>query len=343
MPVENGSKPESPPVENTAPAPAAAPDTGALQTQDLKPADSSPAKDESLLGRVKAALEPKPEGSSPSKAGQEAAPNSEASPESDDKEPEGDPTEEELARYHSKTRKRMNKLMTERNAARDEAEKLRPDADIGRRITGFISDAGMTGDEANLLLDIGRNMKRDPLKAWEQLKPYVAALQKMAGDALPDDLQAAVTKGEITDAYARQLARGRTETTVLSQRTRAQDEQAQQRQQADQTARHADAVAQTISTWESNQAKQDPDWKLKQERIGELIELEVRRTGYPKTTQAALDMAEKAKTKATAEIARFAPRPQPVTSLNPASATRVAPAKPTTALEAARQALAPTG
>ena len=342
MPVENGSTPESPPVENPASTPAVAPAAVAAPIADVSAAPS-PAKDESVLDRVKAALAPKPDGSSPSKAGQDVKPNPETPSEDDEKEPENDPTAEDIARYHSKTRKQVQRLLSQRNQALDKVKELEPEAEGFRRFTSYIRDSGMNADEANLLLEVGRNMKRDPLKAWEQLKPYVAALQQMAGEELPDDLKAAVTKGEITEPYARQIARGRTETTVLSRRTQAQDEQAQQRQQADQTARHADAVAQTISGWESNQAKTDPDWKLKQERIGELIELEVRRSGYPKTTQAALDMAEKAKTKATAEIARYAPRPQPVTSVNPASATRVAPAKPTTALEAARLALAPTG
>jgi len=342
MTVENGSTPESPPVENSASTPAAAPESAAAAvTQDGNTAAApSTAKDESLLDRVKTALTPKTEGSSPSKAGQEATPNPEASPESDDKEPEGDPTEEELARYHSKTRKRMSRLMTERNAARDEVEKLRPDAEIGTRITAYIRDAGMTADEANLLLDVGRNMKQNPLKAWEQIQPFVAALQKMVGEVLPTDLQEAVDKKEITPQYARQLARGRTETAVLSTRTRAQDEEAQRREQAQRTEQHASQVASTISTWESNQAKADPDWNLKQSRIGELIELDIRRNGYPKTAQAAVELAEKAKTTVNAELARLRPPKQAVNTVNPASTARVAPAKPTTALEAARLALA---
>lgn len=340
MPVENGATPESPPAtESPVTTPAVAPAAETVKTPDSQPAASSPAKDESVLDRVKAALTPKTEGSSPPKAGQEAAPNPEASPESDDKEPEGDPTEEELARYHSKTRKRINKLVTERNQARDDAEKLRPDAEVGQKLTGFIHAAGMTGDEANLLLDIGRNMKRDPLKALEQIKPFYDALQRMAGDVLPDDLQQSVTKGEITEAYARQLARGRTETTVLSRRNQAQEEQDRQRQEADQNQRHAAAVGGAISTWENNQAAVDPDWKLKQGRIGEIIELDIRRNGYPKTAQAAIDLAEKAKTTVNAELARFQPRPQPVTSVNPASSLRPAMPKPTSAYEAASQRL----
>lgn len=337
MTVETGVSPESPPVEVSA-QPAAAP-AEATQSTDVSAA-SSPAKDESLMDRVTAALKPKTVGSSPAQASQEASPNPETPSEDDEKEPDSDPTEEEQARYHSKTRKQIRRLLGQRNEALDKVKELEPEAAGFRKITSYITDSGMSPDEANLLLEVGRNMKRDPLKALEQLKPYYDALQRLSGEVLPADLQAAVTKGELAEPYARQLARSRTETTVLSQRTQAQETETRNRRVAEETQQFAGTVSNTISTWESNQAKTDPDWNMKQGRIGELIELDIRRNGYPKTAQAAVDLAEKAKTSVNAEFARFAPRKQAVTPVNPASAARVAPAKPKTALEAASQALA---
>jgi len=349
MTVENDVTPESSPAADTTVQSVEAQATGATESKDVQ-ADPSAAKDVSLLDSVKAALKPKTDGSSPSQAGQEAQPKADSTPESEEKDPEGDPTDEEMARLHSATRRRMKKLLTERNAANDRAAaaedkiaELSPHAETGRRLTNFISESGMSGDEANLLLDIGRNLKKDPLKALEQMRPYFAALQQMSGEVLPNDLREAVTKGEITEAYARQLVRGRSETQVLGQRTAASEQADRERRVADQNRQHGDAVASTISQWETNQAKADPDWNLKQGRIGELIELDIRRNGYPKTTQAAVELAEKAKTQVTAEMARFQPRPKPVTPVNPASSARVAPAKPTSAVEAARMSLAAAG
>lgn len=343
MTVENGSTPESPPVEVSA-QPAATPAAAAVSTDVKQEAAPSPVKDESLMDRVTAALQPKPAGSSPAIASQEVAPNPDAPSEDDEKEPDSDPTEEEQARYHSKTRKQIRRLLGQRNDALDQVKELQPEAEGFRKITGFIRDSGMTPDEANLLLEVGKNMKQDPLKALEQLKPYYDALSRMAGDVLPPDLQAAVTRGEITEPYARQLARTKTETAVLSQRTQAQEREDSARRTADQSRQHADTVSQTLSTWERNQAQTDPDWNLKQGRIGELMELEVRRTGkYPATTQDAVALAEKALTAVKAEQARFQPRRVAVTPVNPASVARVMPAKPTSALEAASQALAAMG
>jgi hypothetical protein len=78
---------------------------------------------------------------------------------------------------------------------------------------------------------------------------------------------------------------------------------------------------------------------LKQDRLGELIELEVRRSGYPKTTAAAVELAEKMKAKVNAELARFAPRKTAVNPVNPASSVRPTAAAPKTALEAVQQRL----
>src|SRR6185503_4250174 len=328
MAVESGVSAESPTAENTAAAaetPSAANPstdaTAASSTAKDASAAPSPAKDESLLDRVKAAIEPKKVGSSPAQAGQEAKPEGEGS-EKDEAPPEGDPTEEELSRYHSKTRGRIKQLMDRAKAAEAKAKDLEPDATVGRRITAHFQDSGISPQEANLLLDIGRNLKRDPLKALEQIKPFYDALTRMSGDVLPSELQDAVKKGEITEPYARQLSRTRTESAISTHRATAQDQQTRQRQTQDQQARHADAVGQTISTWEANQAKADPDWSLKQSRISELIELEIRRSGYPQTTQAAVDMAEKAKTSVNAEFARLRPAKQPVNAVTTASAHR---------------------
>lgn len=343
MPVEDGVTSDSPPAEVSV-QPAVA-QVDAAVTSDAS-AEPSPAKTESLMDRVTAALKPKTEGSAPSQASQDAKdPN--APPEGEEKEPEGDPTDEEMARLHSATRRRMKKLLGERNAANDgksaaesKVAELTPHAEVGRRVTDFIASSGMSGDEANLLLEIGKNMKQNPLKALEQLKPYYDALSRMAGDVLPGDLQEAVTKGEITAPYARQLARTRTEAAVTSRRAETVEAESNQQRQVQQTQAHVQHVSGTISEWDRRQETSDPDWKLKQGRIGELFELDVRRNGFPKTAEAAIEQVEKARTAVNADFARLMPRKQAVTMVNPTSAARAVPAKPKTALEAVDLALA---
>lgn len=343
MPVEDGVTSDSPPTEVSAQPAVAQADAAVASDASAAP---SPAKTESLMDAVTAALKPKPAGSAPAQASQDAKdPN--APPEGEEKEPEGDPTDEEMARLHSATRRRMKKLLGERNAANDgrvaaetKVAELTPQAEVGRRVTDFIASSGMSGDEANLLLEVGKNMKQNPLKALAQLKPYFEALQRMAGEVLPDDLQTALTNKEITEPYARQLARTRTEAAVTSRRAETVETDLNQTRQAQQTQAHVDRVSSTVSEWDRRQEASDPDWKLKQGQISTLIELDIRRNGFPKTAEAAIEQAEKAKTAVNAEFARLMPRKQAVTMVNPTSAARAAPAKPKTALEAVDLALA---
>lgn len=338
MAVEDGRESGSPPTEIAEVSPAVEQVAPAVASKDVTP-DPSAGKDESLIDRVKAALKPKPEGSSPLKDSQGAQAAPETPSEDDEKEPDSDPTEEEQARYHSKTRKQVKRLLNQRNAALDQVKELTPHAEAGRRVTSFIADSGMSPDEANLLLEVGRNMKRDPLKALEQLRPYYEALSRMSGDVLPADLQKDVTDGKATPEIARELARRRTETAVLSNRTQQSEQVRAQERQQQSTQQLAATVSSAISAWEANQAKGDPDWKLKQSRIGELVELDIRRSGYPKTAEAAIELAKASLAKVNTEFAALAPRKTNVSSVNPASAARVMAPKPTTALEAARQAL----
>lgn len=338
MTVENGREPESPAAENSAaPVETVAP---APSTTDAKTEGTPSSPKDELLDRVRAALKPKTEGSSPSDEAKAETPNPEASSEDDGKEPDADPTEEEQARYHSKTRKQVKRLLKQRNEALDQVKELTPHADVGRRITDFVRDAGMSADEANLLLEVGRNLKRDPAKALEQLRPYYQALQQMFGEVLPDDLQGEVTAGRITADYAKQLVASRTNNAVLTHRQQQNDAVADQQRQTATRQAHGDAVGKAISDWEGIQSTSDPDWKLKQARIGELIELDIRRNGYPKTTQEAVTLANAKKDLVNKEFAAYAPRKTNVTPIDTASASRTNPAPPKTALEAAKQGLA---
>lgn len=337
MTVDTGVTSDSPSTEIEAIAPAEV--QTAIATPDVK-AEPSPAKDVSLLDSVKAALKPKPEGSSPSKESPDAKAESKDEPPGPAEDEDRDPTDEEKARYHSKTRKQITRLLNQRNEAFDKVKALEPDAVVGRRLTDFISTAGMSSDEANLLLDVGRNMKKDPLRAWEQLKPYAMALAQMAGESLPDDLRQLVAENKLTPDLARETQRSRTERATLAARTQESDAALARRTEDANRNAHAGAVGQAISQWEAQQAQTDPDFKQKQERIGELIELEVRRSGYPTSTARAVEIAASAHKKATTELARYRPQPRAIGALDTASNGRVQPAAPKNAIEAARQGLA---
>jgi hypothetical protein len=288
-----------------------------------------------LLSAVQAALKPKAGDSSAPQV--DLKPKDGEAPAEGDEPPTGDPDEEELKHYHSKTRKRITQLVTRAKEAEGKLAEFEPDATAFRRIQSFVSDAGINAEEFNLLLQVGKNLKNNPAEALKQITPYVNELLLLTGEVLPDDLKIQVEQGYLTEGHARELARARAG-QGLSQAQLAQREQrdAQQREQPQRTA-HVTAVQTTISNWEAKESANDPDWNLKQDRIKDLIELAVRRDGFPKTTQAAVDLAKKAHETATNEIRRFAPARKAVTPLPNAASTQ-AKAKPASLLEAMAQA-----
>jgi hypothetical protein len=333
---EAGRIPESSPEQIQE----AAPVNAAEHVEGVKPegsTESPPAesKDESLLDRVQAAIKPKTGDSSTPQVDQK--PKDGEAPVEGEEPPTGDPTDEELSRYHSKTRKRITQLVTRAKEAEGKLTELTPDAEAFSRIKSFVSDAGINAEEFNLLLQVGKNLKNNPAEALKQITPYVNELLRLTGEVLPEDLKTQVEQGYLTEDHARELARARS-TAGLSQAQLAQRDQrdAQQREQS-QRAEHVTAVQTTISSWEAKESANDPDWNLKQDRIKDLIELAVRRDGFPKTTQAAIDIANKAKETATAEIRKFAPSRRAVTPLPNAASTQ-AKAKPATLIEAMAQA-----
>lgn len=329
------------------------------ETADVEsPAESSPADKGAkgdMLSAVKAALEPKEKSPDSSTQDQPAEEAEAKTSEKDDKAEaeDGDFTEEELAqlaKLKPKTAKRINDLLdlkrqhlAQIEAHGAEIETLKPKIQQFDSMVRFVEGAGLSVDEVNRGFDTMRNLKQDPLRAYEQLKPIFLQLQQMAGEILPEDLHNAVATGQLTEAHARELALARTQTALSNQRAQRFERQTQERQQTDAFEAQRQAAASRVTEWEKAQAK-DPDWKLKQRRVTELIELELHRKQrqnphYFPSPEDAVSMADKALKDVNAEMKRFAPKPKPVNSVHDVASTRNA-AAPKTLLEAAKQGLA---
>lgn len=318
------------------------------EAPDVKPAESSAAdasakpekgEKDDILSAVKAALKPSEEKPPVSK---EPDSKSEEKPESD-KADEGDEsdelTEEEKTHLHTKTRKRIDRLLTQR-AERDQTiAETKPKAEQFDRIVNFVAEANLSPTEVNDLFDTGKALKNDPRKAWERLKPIMHTLNQMFGEVLPDDLQRQVNVGAMTAEAAKELAVARTNAAVAQQqvdRTRAQDET---RRQNEQQQTHVAAVQTEVSKWESSKEKSDPDWNLKRPQVMRAVKLALMEKGVPPSPADAVTMAEEALKAVNEEFKGLAPRRKEITPITDVASTR-STAKPTSALEAAKQALA---
>lgn len=299
-----------------------------------------------MLSAVKAALEPKEKSPVSDEPGSKTdEPVVDAKKEGDAAGESDDLTEEDLARLKPKTRKRIETLAAEVKDRDTKLAEISPKAENFEKIQRFVDDAGLSKDDVNQGFDVMRNLKNDPLKAYEQLKPIFAQLQQIAGEVLPPDLQGEVDQGRLTEAHARELTLARSRAAVNGSRlervettTRAQRE----KQEFEQTV---DGVASAVTEWEKTTSKNDPDWKLKQPRIQELVELEIMRKqraepNYFPSKDEAIAMSKKALTAVETELKRFAPQRRQVTTPSNDAGSSRSVAVPKTMLEAAKMGLA---
>lgn len=298
-----------------------------------------------LLDQVKAALKPKEKSpdsvipGSPEEKSAEAAEKEgdEADDDSDDL------TAEEHARLKPKTRKRIENLLKAREEHERKIAELEPQANQFQGLVRFVEDAGLSKDDVNQLFDVGKNLKQDPHKAYAQIKPVYEQLQRLVGAVLPDDLHQEVLLGRLTEAHARELAAARSRSVVAERRVQHVEQQSQtQKQQAAQQAIVGE-VQGKVTEWERSKAASDPDWKLKQPRVMELIELDIVRRqrqqpNYFPTADEALAMANQALKTVDDGFAKLAPRRKAVTPITGDTSPRLV-AAPKTALDAARQGL----
>lgn len=347
----------SSPQEKTEAEPAKADNPDKATPDVVASAESSPAEKKGedkgdMLAAVKAALK-KPEAEKTPDSGEQG---SKSELEADAPAKEGDAaddgtddlTDEDTARLKPKTRARINNLLRDRTERDDKIATLEPKASQFDAIQRFVDEAQLTKDEVNQGFDVMRALKHDPLRAYNVLRPIIDQLEGIVGVRLPDDLQQEVSLGRITQPHAQELARTRAQASLTQQQLQRRDTSDQERRQRDDHQGRVNEVSGKVTEWERSQEKSDPDWKLKQPRVSELIELEIVRKqrtepGFFPTTEQALKMSKDALDRVNEDFKKLSPARR---AMNPghtdAAATR-STAKPKTALEAARAGLAAAG
>jgi hypothetical protein len=324
------------------------PDTPVEAPQtDAEPAESSNAEGEKgdLLSRVKSALdkskEKSPASDEPGSEPEETAPAAKKEGEGEDK--SGDLTEEELARLKPKTRERIETLTREVKDRDGKIADLSPKAEKFEQIQRFVDDAGLSKDDVNQGFDVMRNLKTDPFKAYEQLRPIMDQLESIVGVRLPDDLQQDVMQGRITEAHARELSRARGQAAVTGQQLQRTTQRVEADRQTQAIEAQVNDVASAVTEWEKTTGSKDPDWKLKQSRITELVELEVMRRQakeprYFPSKEEAIEMSKKALERVNAELKSLRPARRAIATTPGADAgsTRTTVAAPKSMLEAAK-------
>ena len=316
-------------------------------TLDVAPAESSAADSggESLVAKIQAALAPKesPDSDEPDQSSDDEDETPEETGASEEEDDEEAISEEELVRLSKKTRRRVKNLLGVIDSKNSEIAVFQPKAEMLDKMVSQVRDAGLEAGEVDwLLTKLGRNLKRDPEAAYQQLTPIYQRLRAMFGDTLSPDLEQQVKTGRITRDAAQALVRSQTQASLASQEAQRVRQDTAAADEARNTDAYVDRIRSTATEWEQTQAAKDPDWKLKGPLVMEQIELELgrlNRDGGKLTVEKVAEIANKAKKSVDGRFKQFAPKPTEVKPITGVSSS-AARAEPGSALEAAKMALA---
>lgn len=299
-----------------------------------KPDDAKAESSKTLLDVVKDAVKStdEEEGSSSSKSKQEADSEEKADSSESKDETKGD--KDELPPFHNHPRWKE---------LQQENKNLKPQAEQFQKIETFMGTNNLTPTEVAQGFKIMALIKNDPARALEELNGYAYQLQTQLGYVLPKDLQDQVDDGRMTEEAARELSVTRQREQRTSETLEAERKSNQAAQQEAQLNTLRANISTTITQWESDQKKRNPDYAVLQPMVLDRVRAIVTERGYGfESVQDAKDTADKALKDVQDRMKSFAPRRNKTVENPDPPADRTIPVstEPKTLGEAIRQAVA---
>ncbi|MDR9437545.1 MAG: hypothetical protein RI563_11735 [Thiohalophilus sp.] len=207
----------------------------------------------------------------------------------------------------------------------------------------FTEQAGLNQEELTNGLSIMHLLKTDPYKAREALLPYMEQLDKLTGQGgLPEDLQQQIDAGRITEEYARELNQARAKAQHAESRVAYQQEQSQREQQAQQEEQLNQLRSQmrdSVTAWEAEWKKSDPDFDKKQPLVTDRVRTLIQTEGPPASVEQALELTKRARTDIEKHLKSITPgRSAQKRTVTGGSSVNKATPQPSSMLEAVRNA-----
>lgn len=125
-----------------------------------------------------------------------------------------------------------------------------------QQIATYLQENNMAPEEFEHWVNLGILYKQDPAAFREKFADHWTKVQGFVGEVLPQDLQAAVDEGKLTEEYARELAKSRSQSEFSKQQVQATQAQVAQQQQA----RLQQEYHNTLNTWIQSKQKLDPSF-----------------------------------------------------------------------------------
>lgn len=198
-------------------------------------------------------------------------------------------------------------------------------------LQGFIRSSGLDQDTFQNALVIMGEIRSNPERALERLRPTIEYLNKQTGISLPADLQEDVETGGLSEERAQELARARAQGQRLQSEVQARNE----REALEQAHRQAEEarvqVHQAARDWESRWKETDADYQKKmpfvQDRVMAKMQ-DLQSEGKVVTPQVALELLNSARSHVEKNFSSILPPPKemrPVTTNGSRSQPKTAP------------------
>jgi hypothetical protein len=243
--------------------------------------------------------------------------------------------------YHPRTRKRIAKLLAERDGLQGRIAPLEAQAKTTTELQNFLKQADIAKEDFGLVLDLAAAMRRGDFKTFlEGVTPYVRLAQESLGISLPQDLQQAVQMGHMTADAARYVAQERGARQLAEARANRVTYETSTENHVRAVREFQAQVAGAVSNWENDVRRSDPDYARKEPVVRDLLHAVVQERGPPRSPAEAVEIARMAYERANAVVSRFVPAPRSTQQV-PSSINRVngARAEPKSLKEAIHLAL----
>ena len=230
---------------------------------------------------------------------------------------------------------RFQELLRQRRAFQTDAQRY-------QSVQAFLDTNGLDANEAANALDLIAQAKRDPVGAWQRVKPWIQELLVAAGEVLPNDLHDAVQRGEMSHAHAVEQSRLRAQVQAGQQAATFRERQYEQQALQQQTQ----ALVSAADAWAAERQTRDPNFEAKLVPIRKEIAYLHATEGRPVTVDGVRDQLNRAY-RAVNEQARPAPAAQRKPAVRPVTGGQVAgnaqPATPKNTLDIIKQVVGSRG
>lgn len=242
-------------------------------------------------------------------------------------------SQEEFSLASPKTRRRIEKLVSERRGLRSEIDRLRstlgPGSEAADQVSKYLRDNDISREDFLLTLELAAAMRRGDFRSfYAGVKPYMDLAEQYLGLQLPQDLQQVVQRGEMSPQAAAIFHRERMDRALSDTQRLRQAHTIDQRDTAVAQQQLRDAVGNTVNAWEASIVASDPDYALKKAAVSDTMWSVLRERGNPQTPEQAVAIAQEAYARVNRHYQNWGPPPRRPTSRQPSSTGRFNGAAP---------------